>query len=104
MTGQNSGYQALNLAVLAGAQRILLLGYDMKFAPDGRQHWFGDHPRLEHPARLTAHLHNFRRAAKHLARVGVDVINCSPDSALDCFRHEEIESVLHGQDAAALPA
>ena len=27
--GKNSGYQALNLAYLLGAKRILLLGYDM---------------------------------------------------------------------------
>ena len=38
-TGHNSGFQALHLAVHAGASRILLLGFDMR-----GKHWFGDHP------------------------------------------------------------
>ena len=45
VTGHNSGFQALNLAVLAGARRILLLGYDGKAGQDGRTHWSGGHPR-----------------------------------------------------------
>jgi len=43
-TGNNSGYQAINLAVHLGAKTIVLLGYDMKRSEDGNHHWFGDHP------------------------------------------------------------
>lgn len=102
-TGQNSGYQAINIAVLAGATRIILLGYDMQHAADGRQHWFGDHPVKERAGVFSAFLHNFRKAAPVLAKLGVEVINCSPGSALDCFKHEKIESVLADSIAAALP-
>ena len=34
--GRNGGYQALHLAVHAGARRILLAGYDLRPAPGGR--------------------------------------------------------------------
>jgi hypothetical protein len=37
--GGNSGFQAINLAVLMGARRIVLTGYDMKPGADGRKHW-----------------------------------------------------------------
>ena len=30
-TGSNGGYQAVNIATLAGAKRVVLLGYDMRF-------------------------------------------------------------------------
>src|SRR5690606_20149057 len=36
--GGNSGYQALNLAVLLGCARVLLVGYDMK-----GDHWHPPH-------------------------------------------------------------
>ena len=36
--GHNSGYQALNLAVLFGVKKILLLGYDMQ-RTNGKEHW-----------------------------------------------------------------
>ncbi len=39
-TGNNSGYQALHIAVQAGAARVLLCGYDMR-AIDSKLHWFG---------------------------------------------------------------
>ncbi|HCZ48509.1 MAG TPA: hypothetical protein DCZ11_05850, partial [Gammaproteobacteria bacterium] len=43
--GGNSGYQALNLAVLLGAERVILLGYDMHGG-----HWHGRHGgRLNNP-------------------------------------------------------
>lgn len=37
---KNSGAQALNIATLAGARRLLLVGFDM-----GGTHFFGDHPK-----------------------------------------------------------
>src|SRR5678815_3029451 len=40
-TGQNSGYQAIHLAVHLGASLIVLLGYDMR---DTQNHWFGQQP------------------------------------------------------------
>ena len=92
-TGRNGGFQALNMAILAGARRVLLLGYDAR-AVDGRRHWFGDHPKIE-----PDHIYNEYRAAFHktaetIAAMGVQVINCSPDSAITCFEKAPLESAL----------
>lgn len=84
--GFNSGYQAINLAVHLGATRILLLGYDMGPAPDGRTHWFGDHPE----AIRTVSPYDQMRAAfdtlvEPLKALGIEVINCSRRTALTAF-------------------
>lgn len=94
-TGMNSGYQAINLAYLTGAKRILLLGYDMQ-PVDGRAHFFGDHPdRIQtSEATFTAFRVHYQRLARELKRRGVEVINCSPVSALKCFPYAPLESLL----------
>jgi len=92
--GGNSGFQALNLAVLFGARRILLLGYDMK-AKGGRTHFFGEHPdllRADHD--YQSWQDHFRAAVPDLERGKVEVINCSRETALDCFPRAELRSVL----------
>lgn len=104
-TGMNSGYQALNLAILAGASKVLLLGYDMKAGAGGVQHWFGNHPVVENPGIYSAFLNCFRKVAPRIQALGVKVINCSPDSALDCFERDTIENAtrIHAdQETAAL--
>lgn len=103
MTGQNSGFQAINLAVLAGAKRIVLLGYDMKTA-GAKSHWFGDHPIQTAPSVFSAMINNFPSLVKPLAKLGVEVLNCTPGSALECFPKRALESVLPHPAATALPA
>lgn len=94
-TGHNSGYQAINLAFHMGAERIVLLGIDMKARDsDGRMHWFDR--RHEYPAELYQELMlpNFQTLLAPLARHGVEVVNASPDSALDCFRRAPLAEAL----------
>ncbi len=93
-TGRTSGYQAINLAVLAGATRILLLGYDGKVAADGKPHWFGDHPVTSDPGTISMLSRNLAWLVKPLAERGVEVINCSPDSAVSVFPKQSLESAL----------
>lgn len=103
MTGRNSGYQALHMAVHLGVSRILLLGFDCKRGKNGLKHWFGEHPnRSEQPVVDWAQL--FTELAPQLEQRGIEVINCSPDTALTCFKREPIESLLPDQEPAALPA
>jgi hypothetical protein len=85
VTGGNSGYQAVHLAAHFGAKRILLLGFDMKM--NGKQrHWFGNHPgRLNSPGNYPQWVRSFGRLATALKGKGIQVINCSTTSALDCF-------------------
>src|SRR6056297_1835559 len=47
-TGGNSGYQAINLAVLLGYRRLILLGYDMQLT-GGHTHWHGPHRGMNNP-------------------------------------------------------
>lgn len=92
--GANSGYQAINLAYHAGARRIVLLGFDMQRTGD-RSHWFGDHPgRLNVPSPYEAFRRNFGPLAADLAAEGVEVINASRETALECFRRAALESIV----------
>lgn len=89
----NGGAQALNLAVIWGARRIILVGFDMKRI-NGEQHWFGNHP----PSMVKASdygpwVHAFTRIAADLKAWGIEVINCSPVSALHQFRKARLEEV-----------
>lgn len=94
MTGQNSGYQAINLAILAGARRVLLLGFDMQLGPGGKEHWFGAHPVGTHEHTFSAMLHNFRRMARVLQKMDVEVINCTRGGVLDAFPRADLEQTL----------
>jgi hypothetical protein len=91
-TGINSGYQALNLAVHLGADRILLLGYDM--GPDGtRDHWFGEHPDCQ-PSPYAQMREYFETLVAPLAELGISVINCSRRTALTAFPCVPLEQEL----------
>ena len=95
VTGSNSGYQALNLAVLAGAKTIILIGYDGHTPKPGEKtHWFGDHPRREPDAVFPLYVQSFKAAAKAIKAAGVRVINCSPNSAIDVFEKMDITDAL----------
>lgn len=93
-TGSNSGFQALNLAILAGASRILLLGYDMQ-PTDGKSHWFGDHPgSLNRTSPYAVFRKAFDDAANQIARLGVEVVNCSRETSLTCFKRAALSDAL----------
>jgi hypothetical protein len=92
--GGASGFQAVNLAVNRGAHRILLVGFDML---PGRRHWHPDHSgRLRNP---TDHLLRLwasalDRAAEPLRARGVEVVNCSPTSALTAYPQIEFKEAV----------
>ena len=92
-TGWNSGYQALHLAAHFGAKRVLLLGFDMHAAAG--EHWFGDHRwRKGYKSRYPLFARAFTDGAPEFAKRGVDVVNCTPGSALGCFRQASVEEGL----------
>lgn len=96
----NGGYQALNLAVLMGARRILLLAYDMQPGANGELHHHGDHPPgLNNPdaGMMAVWAANFETTLPDLKRAGVEVINCSRATALTCFPRMPIDEALNGQ-------
>lgn len=96
--GGNSGYQAINLAVQFGANRIILVGFDMQERSGlhwyGRNHW----ERSGNPDRdcFDRWRVAMEDAAVDLDDQGVTVINVSPISALTCFRRGTIKGALAG--------
>jgi hypothetical protein len=93
-TGYNSGYQAIGLAALFGATRILLLGFD--FANLGAQvHWHGNHPTgLANGGQYPLWIAAMNRLAEDLQKSHIEVINCSRRSALKCFPRRAIEACV----------
>jgi hypothetical protein len=90
-TGCNSGYQALQIALLAGAARVVLCGYDMQYT-GGRDHWHGGHP-------VTVCESIYRglyapRFAKAAPLIKVPVIDTALHGALTCFEKAPLESLL----------
>lgn len=91
--GHNSGYQAINLAALLGASRIVLLGYDSQPDKDDRDHFYGQH---WHGRAPNYHLMNayFPTLVAPLRAIGVEVINASRVSALACFTKKTLSEAL----------
>lgn len=96
-TGQNSGYQAIGLAYLWGATRILLLGYDFGFN-GAKRHWHGDHPSAM--GNCGGNFGSWAKTMGYLAtdlkNEGVEVINCSRSTSLRCFPRSTIDKELEG--------
>lgn len=93
-TGSNGGYQAVNIATLAGTRRILLLGYDMRFV-NGRSHWHGGHPAKVPESHYSVNYARYYASMlPHLERLGVAVINCTPGSKLTAFPFLPLEDAL----------
>jgi hypothetical protein len=106
--GHGSGYSLLNLAYLKGAKRIVLLGYDLKYASDyngharqvgsGPRHYFGEYPsELQHWPKVHVEkgIHTVLcDLYQSVADQGlVEIINCTADSALTCFPKMGIENL-----------
>lgn len=90
----NTGHAMLNLAYHSRPRQIVLLGYDMK----RNGHWHGMKPGgilSAMPAEAyESWALDFNEAAPVLQAAGIDVINCSMESGLSCFRKQRIETLL----------
>ncbi len=94
MTGHNSGYQSINLAVLLGVKRILLLGYDMQWI-GGKSHWHKGHPvKIPEKSLIRNMLPRFDSLKGPLKKAGVKVINCSPNSLIKTFPKQSLQEAL----------
>jgi len=96
--GHGSGYSLVGMAHKMGADRVLLLGYDLKYPKDyngrtqkvgtGKRHFFGEYPaHLQHWPSVSI------RDGVHVELVDlyhsvheqglIEIINCTPGSALE---------------------
>lgn len=94
ITGQNSGYQVIDLVQQLGANPVVLLGYSMKPLADGRMHWFGDHPAKTSAAIFSAMLQQFNRLAPAAKRRGLAILNATRDTALTCFERVDLARLV----------
>lgn len=87
-TGGNSGYQAVHVAIHAGASRVLLLGFDMHGG-----HYFGNHPPgLSNTSEAT--YQSWLERFDALNGRGAEIVNCTPGSALTCFRRADLRAEI----------
>ncbi len=92
--GGSSGYGAVNAAILMGAKRIFLLGYDYK-RTNGRKNWHANYswPQNEN---FAAWARAFDPLVKPFAERGIEVINANPDSLVTAFpRMTFAEALTH---------
>lgn len=78
--GGNSGFQAVNMAILWGGNPIILVGFDMRGS-----HFFGEH---KHPLRQKKSFNGWIAAFRDAAEMLPDhihIINATPKSDLKCF-------------------
>ena len=89
--GDNSGFQAVNLAVLANCSPIVLLGFDMKMG--AKRHWFGDHPgalNKASPYQLFASA--FNEASQR--QPDLEILNATRETALECYPRVNLRDVI----------
>lgn len=90
LNGTNSGMCALNLAYQLRPKRIFLFGFDMSRGPAGEPYWFANYPWAPAGAtpngRYAAWAKQFHPVAEACRRVGIEVLNVSPLSAVEAFR------------------
>lgn len=86
-SGTNSGLLACHIAVTLGADRLILLGFDLHGT-----HYFGPHP----SSLRNTQPHRFMQMQQQFARwrAGVEVINCTPGTALTCFPIMDLHACL----------
>jgi len=79
-TGTNSGLLGVMVAVKMGATKVLMCGFDLHSPGD---HFFGKHPE---PLKSTTapRMEVFKKQFACYRPKGIEIINCTPGSALTC--------------------
>jgi hypothetical protein len=94
--GRNSGFQAINLAILWGGNPIVLIGFDYRMGE--KRHFFGQHPKgtgLQNHGDYPRWVKIITEAAGRLPQ-DITIINCTPGSAIQCFPMGTLKEVLDG--------
>lgn len=82
----NTGAAAVNLALILGAKRVILLGFDMHLSND-KQNWHVNYVNAPDGKVYKKFIKGFERLSRDLNRVfpGREIINVNDDSRLNCF-------------------
>jgi hypothetical protein len=87
----NSGAACIILAIMAGAERVILLGFDCQ-KTNGQSHWHGDHPKNLGNANV---IDKWHKRFKELSEKHPNIIfNASRSTALECFPKVKLEDEI----------
>lgn len=94
--GRSTGHRAVSLAILCGGKKVVLLGYDMQIDPvSGRSHCHDDYQMTENDKSYrNEFLPSFVGWNQDAREIGVEIINCTPGSALKefpCVRFSDLD-------------
>ena len=88
--GGNSGAAAISFCALAGSQRLLLVGYDQQ-----GEHWHEPHPEsIRKGFNFPLWAEYFAQMAKDAHKIGMEIVNCSIKTSLDCFPRGDLAQEL----------
>lgn len=91
---KSSGGSAINLAYHLGATKIVLLGYDMHVVDD-RHNWHSNHKHIpRNDIYERRFIPPFEKIAQDADRIGLEIINATPNSALTVFPHKRLEDLI----------
>jgi len=90
---RNSGVCAIALAMVRGASKVVMLGYDVGFW-DGRKHWHEDYADLPNATTIEEWPAQFAHLAKQARLRGVEIVNASRRTALGCFPLVPLDQAL----------
>ncbi len=93
----HSGGSAINLAIHLGAKRIVLLGFDLNSSPANEHHWHKYYQtksqKLQNVSYIL-HMRGYADIAKDAEKLGVEILNASPTSAINVFKKVTLKECL----------
>jgi len=99
----NSGASAINVAYWLGAERVVLVGFDMH-KQDGRKNWHDDYRGERHnPDLFDRHLKGFPAIAEDAEKIGLEIINATPHSAITVFPYQPLEDCFETESRLRIP-
>lgn len=93
--GTSSGQHAICCAIMMGAKKVILLGFDCQHT-DGKRHHHEDHPKgfgnADRPERW---IKEHQALASGAEKLGVRIINCTRQTALKCYEQKPLSEALN---------
>lgn len=90
----NSGAAAISMAYLLGVKKIYLLGFDM-YMEDEVSHWHPPHFGNTYKVPpFHKHLEGFKHIAEDAEKLGLEIINVSPNSRIKQFPKVSLKDIV----------
>lgn len=91
-----SGASAINFSYHLGARKIILIGFDLKRGSNGETHWHDYHKTKDKDidTLFLRYLEPFKKIKEDADKLGIEIINVNPDSAIQEFPKMSIKEAL----------